>query len=222
MDVAQDGTRRVMGPGDQRKSIEFGSEKIYFTSDEHSRVHSMVPKGLKLLGFKPISTIRSENFITPCLFMFPNEEQFVGSTKLFVALWSRCLARGQAMIATMVQRYKSTPTYVALIPQENDDLRRNGFRVVFFPFKDDRRMLDVYTPVAADEDTSVLTKMVKRIRFKFNPGYFENPDLKVCEAEHAKEIQLANCNPFSNSTTTLSRLSTRQKQFLSRTPPSQR
>lgn len=179
--MSEEGGTKVMGPGDQRKSIEFAGEKIFFTTDEHSRMHSVVPKGLKLLGFKPIDTIQPEYFLNPCLFMFPNEEQFVGSTNVFAALWSRCLARGQAMIAVMVQRYKSTPMYVALVPQENDDLRKNGFRVIFLPYKDDQRSLDVYTkeaPPVVEDDKEVLRKMIKRIKFKFNPSYFENPDLK--------------------------------------------
>lgn len=180
--TGEDGDTRVMGPGDQRKSIEFCSEKVFFTTDEHSRMRSVVPKGMQLLGFKPIDSIEPQYFISPCLFMFPCEEQFVGSTQVFVALWSRCLAKRQAMIAVMVQRYKSTPSYVALVPQENDELRKNGFRVIYLPYKDDQRSLDVFTkeaPTVAEEDKEVMRRMIKRIKFKFNPSYFENPDLKV-------------------------------------------
>lgn len=174
---------KLMGPGDQRKSIEYGNEKIFFTTDEHSRIHSMLPRGIKLLGFKPITSIQTEYFINPCLFMFPCEDQFEGSTKIFAALWSRCLARQLAMIGLMVQRYKSTPTIVALVPQENDEnLRSNGFRVIYLPYKEDKRTLDVFTkevPEVTEMDNEVMTKMFKRMKFKFNPSYFENPDLKV-------------------------------------------
>lgn len=184
VEVMEDGMPgKVMGPGNQRKSIEFGNEKIFFTTDEHSRLRSIVPRGIKLLGFKPIGTVQSEYFISPCLFLFPSDEQFEGSTKLFTALWSRCLERGHVMIASMVQRYKSTPMYVALVPQETDERRRNGFRVIYLPYKDDRRALDhLFTenpPVVTEEDKAVVSRMVKRIKFKFSPDFFENPDLKV-------------------------------------------
>lgn len=180
-----DGDKKVMGPGDQRKSIEFGNEKMYFTTEEHSRVHSLVPRGLRLLGFKPLSAIEKVNFVNPCLFLFPDDERFEGSTKLVAALWARCLARQLVMIAMMVQRYKATPTYVALVPQENDDLRSNGFRVIYLPYKDDQRALDVFTkevpsPVS-DEDKEVMSRLLKRIKFRFHPSFFENPELKVRE-----------------------------------------
>lgn len=180
--TAADGSTQVMGPGDQRKSIEFAGEKTYFTMDEHSRIHSIVPKGMKLLGFKPIGTIKKQYFINPSLFMFACEEQFMGSTNIFAALWSRCLAKRQAMIAMMVQRYKSTPTYVALVPQTGDEQQRNGFRVIYLPYKDDQRALDVYTttaPTFDEQDKEVLWQMIRKIKFKYSPNFFENPELKV-------------------------------------------
>lgn len=200
--VGEEGETKVMGPGDQRKSILLAGEKIFFTTDEHTRIHTMVPKGIKLLGFKPISSIQTQYHINPCLFLFANEEQFVGSTKIFATLWSRCLAKQQAMIAVMVQRYKSTPTYVALVPQGSDELRKNGFRVIYLPYKDDQRALDVFikeAPPVEEEDKEVLKKMIKRIKFKFSPNYFENPDLKVKKGLRSKLeilLKIKSCRLF--------------------------
>lgn len=185
-DADEIGGKKLL-PGDQCKSIEFGGEKIIFTSDEHSRIKTIIPKGFKLLGFKPASTVSVYQFVNPCLFLYPDDSRIIGSTKIFKALWERCLKRQKVAIGALVQKFKSVPTYVALIPQDNvfhkDDLvRNNGFRIIFLPYKDDIRELGIYQEeinAVEDDDKELFRKLVKKIKFKYNPSVFENPVLQV-------------------------------------------
>lgn len=107
-------------------------------------------------------------------------------------------------------RRKCAPRYVALIPQDdeknanNELVRHNGFRLFYLPcecefgllklfffckfnflvFLANIRNINVFEkepPTVADEETEIFQKIIKKLKFKYNPSQFENPMLKVSQ-----------------------------------------
>jgi ATP-dependent DNA helicase 2 subunit 1 len=61
-------------------------------SEEISALKNLRPKGLVLLGFKPVSCLKDHHTLNPSRFVYPDERALRGSTAAFVALHAACLA----------------------------------------------------------------------------------------------------------------------------------
>uniref|UniRef100_A0A0P6J643 ATP-dependent DNA helicase 2 subunit 1 n=1 Tax=Aedes aegypti TaxID=7159 RepID=A0A0P6J643_AEDAE len=173
-------------PGDQRKTLTIGGEKVSFSVDEVTNMKQMLQPGIQLLGFKPISKVSPVNHLRSSLFLYPDEGTISGSTVLFRALYEKCLAKQKAAFCMLTMRRKQPSKLVALIPQEccfNEDgepYRHSGFRIEFIPYAADMRKLDVFeksTPEVSQEQIDVFKSVAKKIKFKYHPSQFENPVL---------------------------------------------
>ncbi|KAL1402776.1 hypothetical protein pipiens_005929 [Culex pipiens pipiens] len=173
-------------PGNQRKTQNIGGEKITFTVDEVTNMKQMLPPGIRLLGFKPMSKVSLVNHLRSSLFLYPDENSISGSTTLFRALYEKCLAKHKAAYCMLTMRRKQPSKLIALIPQEccyDDDgepFRHSGFRIEFIPYAADIRKLDVLErppPSVTQEQVDVFKSVVKKIKFKFHPSQFDNPVL---------------------------------------------
>lgn len=177
---------RPLLPGDQRKTQTVGGEKVSFSVDEVTNMKQMLPPGIRLLGFKPISKVSLANHLRSSLFLYPDESTISGSTVLFRALYEKCLAKQKAAYCMLTMRRKQPSKLVALIPQEccyGDDgepFRHSGFRVEFIPYAADIRKLEVFEkspPEVSQDQIDVFKSVVKKIKFKYHPSQFENPVL---------------------------------------------
>ncbi|XP_050071922.1 X-ray repair cross-complementing protein 6 [Anopheles maculipalpis] len=177
---------KVILPGEQRKSITIGGEKVSFKSEEVAHIKQLLQPGLRLLGFKPSSVIDIAYHLRSCLFLYPNEGYINGSTTLFRALYEKCLEKNQVAFCMLIMRRKQPLKLVALVPQQelgHDPLgeadRHCGFRVEFIPFAGDIRKLsmleEITVPEVTDEQTDLFKKMIKKVKFKFHPSHFEDP-----------------------------------------------
>lgn len=173
-------------PGNQRKTQNIGGEKITFTVDEVTNMKQMLPPGIRLLGFKPMSKVSLVNHLRSSLFLYPDENSISGSTTLFRALYEKCLAKHKVAYCMLTMRRKQPSKLVALIPQEccyDDDgepFRHSGFRIEFIPYAADIRKLDVLErppPSVTQEQVDVFKSVVKKIKFKYHPSQFDNPVL---------------------------------------------
>ncbi|XP_055692611.1 ATP-dependent DNA helicase 2 subunit 1 [Lutzomyia longipalpis] len=181
-----DGTTVPLLPHQQKKCQEIGGKNIVFTTQELATMKTLLPAGIRLLGFKPRSSISICNYLKHGAFLYPDEMRIAGSTKLFRALWKRCLDRQKVAICVLTLRHKATPGYVALVPQDNafhdgDQLEYNGFLIVHLPNRDDVRDFDAFNP----EETSVTAEknelfenMVRKLKFRYNPKDFNDPALR--------------------------------------------
>ncbi|XP_058062286.1 X-ray repair cross-complementing protein 5 [Anopheles bellator] len=178
-------TSKTLLPGEQRKAIRIGGETVSFKPDELIMMKQILTPGIRLLGFKPVSSVVITNHVRCSMFLYPNETHISGSTLLLRALYEKCLEKGQAAYCTLTMRRKQSPKLVALVPQEQafdeDGVPRRyaGFRVEFVPYADDIRntpYLDkAKCPTITDSQIEVFKKVIKKIRFKYNPVYFDNP-----------------------------------------------
>lgn len=89
-----------------RKTQNIGGEKITFTVDEVTNMKQMLPPGIRLLGFKPMSKVSLVNHLRSSLFLYPDENSISGSTTLFRALYEKCLAKHKAAYCMLTMRRK--------------------------------------------------------------------------------------------------------------------
>lgn len=121
--------------------------KVTLRNEEIAALKTLRPKGLVLLGFKPVSCLRDYHTLSPSRFVYPDERALRGSTAAFVALHAACLADEddpQMAVCSYVTRHAAMPSLVALLPQpEETDGEQQvvppGFHLIPLPFKDDIR-----------------------------------------------------------------------------------
>ncbi|CAO1409413.1 unnamed protein product [Diamesa serratosioi] len=165
------------------KYQEVGSEMVKFTPIEANEIKQILEPGLKILGFKPSSVISMHNHIKSPYFVYPTECTIKNSTVFFRALWEKCLELEVVAIGIFTMRLKSLPRLVALIPQEMDEktMSNDGFRLEFLPFTGDIRNLNVFDRPAPQYKTEAyepFRKIVKKLKFHYEPELFENPSIR--------------------------------------------
>ncbi|GMR50860.1 hypothetical protein PMAYCL1PPCAC_21055 [Pristionchus mayeri] len=176
----------LVGTADRARSelmqaIELGGEKIIFTQQELAKLKRF-EKGLMLLGFKPISSMRVDRHVEAPKFIYPNEKTTEGSRKLFRALLRRCSDRSQMMICYLNVAAHSRPRLVTLVPSNNSDSACDGFHVIQLPLADDcvdGSEIDKSRKVEDEESgeqRSATRALVRKLTTKFEP--FENPNLQ--------------------------------------------
>jgi len=204
-------TGQELLPTDMKFYQSFGGAKVVFEKEERDAIRSILPQGLHLLGFKPISYMKTHYYTRGAHFIYPDETVVAGSTPLFTALLQRCLARKVTPICSVVHRNGAAPRLATLLPQkeefddQNVQIKPPGFHVIYLPFSDDIRKLKIDSnPKASDEQIDKAKEIIDKMKFKFSSEMFENPGLQKFirgmeafaldrdEAEEHKDLTLPN------------------------------
>ncbi|XP_026469604.1 X-ray repair cross-complementing protein 6 [Ctenocephalides felis] len=172
-----------------RLSQSFGGADILFLPEEVKAIKRITDPGLKLLGFKPISTLPLEYFLKSSSFIYPIDDILEGSGKLFTALLDRCAARKVMAICTFTPKRNMSVCFVALIPQLEEvgqyelQLKPPGFHLVYLPSAENFRSLNLDgegRPVhVSDYEKDIMSKIINKLKFKYDPLNIENPKLQT-------------------------------------------
>ncbi|KAL0280482.1 UNVERIFIED_CONTAM: hypothetical protein PYX00_001756 [Menopon gallinae] len=183
--------------------------EVAFTMDERLQMKRFIRKELRLMGFKPASTVNLEHYLKPSVFIFPSVDDLDTCT-FFMALHRRCMQRQIVPICTFCQRHSTEMHYVALIarPEETDEDNRTlcppGFHVFFLPAAEDVRDLDEVCAEknrANPEQVEAAKKLIKKLKFKYKPDMFTNPKLAAhWSAVEALALNLKEPEPFVDTT----------------------
>eukprot|EP01097_Dermamoeba_algensis_P001097 TRINITY_DN1410_c0_g9_i1.p1 TRINITY_DN1410_c0_g9~~TRINITY_DN1410_c0_g9_i1.p1 ORF type:complete len:669 (+),score=163.30 TRINITY_DN1410_c0_g9_i1:275-2008(+) len=168
-----------------KHSYEYGREQIVFDTDELQKIKSLDQPGLRLMGFKPRSALKPYHNIRSSLFIYPDNMRMKGSGVLFAALLDRMAAKDKIAIAKYTSSV-SPSRFVALVPQlekydshDGTQIQPSGLHLIFLPFADDIRHVDVTEyPLASEEQITKAKKVVKLLRINFDSRNFENPALQ--------------------------------------------
>ncbi|CAH8552328.1 unnamed protein product [Dicrocoelium dendriticum] len=171
---------------DIMRGIKMGSRYLCFESDELNRaMKELAPVGLYLLGFKPLKELKRHYHIRPPQFVYPNESVVRGSRTWFSLLLHVCLRRDLFALAVYVPRKRTPPRLVALTPQaerldaDGTQLYPPGFLLVFLPYADDFRNLDLPSASLASADQVEAAKsLIKKLTVPFDPRQIHNPLLQ--------------------------------------------
>ena len=140
-----DDTARTVEKVEIKKAYRFGGEQILFTPDEVAALRYFGDPGIRIIGFKPISMLPVWANLKPSTFIYPSEEDYVGSTRVFSALQQKLLTDQKMGVAWFVARKNAAPQIAAVMPgaEKLDELGMQvmpaGLWIIPLPFADDVR-----------------------------------------------------------------------------------
>ncbi|WAO95126.1 ATP-dependent DNA helicase II subunit 1 [Fusarium falciforme] len=187
--IAEDSARTVE-KGETKKAYKFGGEYVYFTPDEQKSLKDFGSPIIRIIGFKSRSQLPIWASVKKSTFIFPSEEDFVGSTRVFTALWQKLLKDDKIGLAWCITRANAQPILAAIIPsrERSDDESGTpylpaGLWIYPLPFLDDLRSINPPSEVmrSSDELTTQMRTIVQQLQLPkamYNPSKYPNPALQ--------------------------------------------
>jgi ATP-dependent DNA helicase 2 subunit 1 len=190
---------RTVEKSEVKKAYKFGGEYVYFNPEELKTLKDFGKPCLRIIGFKDKSLLPMWASVKKSTFIFPSEEDYVGSTRVFSALWQKMLKDKKMALAWHIARTNANPILVAIIASkgpddpkaEDDDSEYKpggtpylpaGLWLYPLPFADDLRNVDL-APTTRCSDTLVdqMRKVVQNLQLPkalYNPMKYPNPTLQ--------------------------------------------
>lgn len=188
--MTDDAAARDVQKAEIKKAYKFGGEQILFSVEEQAQLKDYGLPGLRIVGFKPQSMLPEWASIAKSTFIYPSEEDYVGSTRVFAALWQKLLEDKKMGIAWYIARRNAKPEIVALLPSpETLDPTTGqqsvpaGLWIYPLPFADDLRFPpETATPVVGpDKLVDAMRVVVQQLQLpgaKYEASKYPNPSLQ--------------------------------------------
>ena len=184
-----DDTARIVEKVDIKKAFKFGGEQIIFTPEEVSELRHFGDPGIRIIGFKPLSMLPIWANFKPSTFIYPSEDDYVGSTRVFSALQQKLLKDQKMGIAWFVARKNAAPVIAAILPGA-EKLDENGVQIIPpgmwlcpLPFADDiRQNPEMLRLIRAPEPLiDRMREVVQQLQLpkaQYDPRKYPNPALQ--------------------------------------------
>lgn len=147
-----DDSDRTVEKFEIRKAYTFGGEQVSFLPEEITSLRYFGPPVIRLIGFKPLEYLPSWANVKQSTFLYPSEEDFVGSSRCFTALYRKLVKSRLMGLTWFIARRNAAPVIAALVPTlpSNPDLLHprdgisatgcpQGLHLIPLPFADDIR-----------------------------------------------------------------------------------
>lgn len=167
----------------------YKNENVKFSVDELSEIKRISTGHLRLLGFKPLSCLKEYHHLRPSTFVYPSDQEMVGSTCIFIALHRSMLQLKRFAVAFYGS--SSHPQLVALVAQDEitragGQIEPSGMHMIYLPYSDDIRDseeifpdMEDLAPRADEDQIKKASALIKRIDIKdFSVCQFANPALQ--------------------------------------------
>jgi ATP-dependent DNA helicase 2 subunit 1 len=183
-------TARPVEKVEIKKAYKFGGSLVFFTPEELKELKNFGSPVLRIIGFKPQSMLPFWASVKKSTFIYPSEEDYVGSTRVFSALWQKLIKDKKMGVAWYIARANAAPVLVAILPSEEraDDTTKlttipAGLWLYQLPFVDDKRELGPLPKplVAPDNLTSEMRKVIKQLQLPkaiYDHSKYPNPALQ--------------------------------------------
>ncbi|KAF4634315.1 hypothetical protein G7Y89_g3791 [Cudoniella acicularis] len=187
--MEEDTTRKVEKV-EIKKAYKFGGAQVLFTPEEQKELKDFGSPGLRIIGFKPQSMLPFWASVKKSTFIYPSEEDYIGSTRVFSALWKKLLDGKKMGLAWYIARSNATPQIVAILPsQERVNENTNaqnvpaGLWLYPLPFADDiRPPPETPSPlVSPDNVIDEMRKVIGQLQLPkavYDPSKYPNPSLQ--------------------------------------------
>ncbi|KAJ3179478.1 X-ray repair cross-complementing protein 6 [Gaertneriomyces sp. JEL0708] len=199
-------TGNALLPNEMKSYWIYGGDKVVFSKEEvneikyfhdpgrrelsaSSRMIRFNPyaAGMVLLGFKPREALKFEHNIKHGTFIYPDEEEYKGSSSVFAHLLERMHAKGKIAICRLIARRNMGPRLVALLPEKPDaqsppDEMQYGFHVIVLPYRDDIRDPALPLPEQAPESCIEAAKGIIRKLYIKNEVQNAVPEMAALSA----------------------------------------
>jgi ATP-dependent DNA helicase 2 subunit 1 len=172
------------------KAYKFGGEVVTFTVDEQRNLKKFEDPGLRLIGFKPQSMLPFWASVKKATFIYPSEEDYIGSTRVFAALWQKLLKDKKMGLGWFIPRTNAGPSLVAILPSAerldevtNGQVFPAGLWLYPIPYADDiRNPPETPNPIVApDSLIDRMNKIVQQLQLPkatYDPSKYPNPSLQ--------------------------------------------
>ncbi|KAJ6816348.1 ATP-dependent DNA helicase 2 subunit KU70 [Iris pallida] len=138
-----------------KRFYPYKSDNVMFSTDELSEIKKVSNGQLHLLGFKPLECLKDYHNLRPSTFIFPTDEEILGSTRIFIALHRSMLRLNRFAVAFYGSL--SHPQLVALVAQDevtssSGQVEPPGMHMIYLPYSDDIRHVEearifIWTPM---------------------------------------------------------------------------
>jgi len=184
-----DSDARTVEKSEIKKAYKFGGEFVYFNPDELKGLKSFGEPGLRIIGFKPRNLLPNWASVKKSTFIYPSEEDYVGSTRVFSALWQKLLKDQKMGLAWFISRSNANPVLVAVLPSRNPDDEESttpflpaGLWLYPLPFADDIRTVDLKSTTRCSnqliDQMRVIVQNLQLPKAVYNPTKYPNPALQ--------------------------------------------
>ena len=180
-----DDTARTVEKVEIKKAYKFGGDQITFTPEEVADLRHFGDPGIRIIGFKRMSMLPIWANLRPSTFIYPSEDDYVGSTRVFAALHKKLLQDEKIGIAWYVARRNATPQIAAIVPgaEKLDDIGAQiippGLWIIPLPFADDIRQNPETTLIRAPEPLiDLMRDVVQQLQLPkaiYDPSRYPNP-----------------------------------------------
>ncbi len=180
-----DDTARKVEKVEIRKAFKFGGEQITFTPEEVLQLRHFGDPGIRIIGFKPRAMIPIWANIRPSTFIYPSEDDYVGSTRVFAALQQKLLDDQKVGIAWFVARRNAVPQIAAIVPGAEKldyagaQVIPPGLWVCPLPFADDIRQNPETALIRAPEPLiDLMREVIQQLQLPkavYDPSRYPNP-----------------------------------------------
>ena len=183
-----DDTARAVEKVEIKKAYKFGGEQITFLPEEVNKLRHFGDPGIRIIGFKPAPMLPIWANTKPATFIYPSEDDYVGSTRVFAALHQKLLKDDKIGITWFIPRKNATPVLAAVLPgaEKTDDsglqMMPPGMWLVPLPFADDIRQNPETTVIRSPEPlTDCMRNIISQLQLpkaQYDPSRYPNPSLQ--------------------------------------------
>lgn len=194
-----DGGSRDVQKVDIKKAYTFGGEHVKFSKEEISKIRDFGTPVVRLIGFKPIEKLPLWANTKTSTFIYPFEEDFIGSTRVFSALYQNMIKKKVFGLMWYIPRRNATPVLAAMLPTlsaDDEDNRANqaavsatgcpqGLHLIPLPFADDLRQnppsMHEKSLRAPDELVDKMIPIIEQLNLpgaRYDPSRYPNPSLQ--------------------------------------------
>lgn len=182
-----------------RKAFTFGGEQIIFTPEELKKLRDFGDPVIRIICFKSMDKLPFWANIKTSTFLYPSEDDYVGSTRVYSALYQKLVKSRLFALTWFIPRRNAAPVMAAMIPTlsaESTEEKSNdagvspsgcpqGLHLIPLPFADDIRsnpptMHD--TPIRApDELVDAMRPIIQQLNLPkgiYDPQRYANPSLQ--------------------------------------------
>ena len=136
--------------------------------------------GITLIGFRPRASLQLHHNIKHAMYLRPDEEVMSGSTACTLALVVKMIERDVIAQVSVVMRKGAERRFAMLLPNSEPATDGGGFHMIWMPYEDDLRSLNL--PVLAEpsaEAVQAAKHVVDDLRIQdFDSKAYKNPALQ--------------------------------------------
>ncbi|KAL4900194.1 hypothetical protein BDW74DRAFT_102957 [Aspergillus multicolor] len=183
-----DDSARTIEKWEIKKAYKFGGDQVCFTPDEQKGLKDFGEPVIRIIGFKPLAALPFWAHVKHPLFIYPTEEDYVGSTRVFSALYQKLLKDQKAALVWYIARKTAGPVLAAMMAGEErvdeNSVQKmpSGLWIVPLPFADDvRQNPEATLQVAPESLIDRMRTIVQQLQLPkgvYDPQKYPNPSLQ--------------------------------------------